>query len=58
VCCLSSAVQARCDDKKGLLAPGMCEVIELEFCPQGYQYYTDCVRIHSEVDGLKMHRAQ
>ncbi len=41
-------VQARCDDKKGLLAPGMAEQVEVEFCPQGYKYYHDTIRIHSE----------
>lgn len=42
-------LQATCDHKKGNLAPGMADVIEVEFCPQEFRYYYDCVRIHSEV---------
>lgn len=42
-------VQCECNDKKGSLAPGMAEVIEVEFCPTEYRYYHDNIRIHSEV---------
>lgn len=46
---LLMCLQMRCDEKQGLLAPGMSEVVNIEFCPQQFRYYTDSVRIHSEV---------
>ncbi len=39
--------QARCDNKQGLLAPGMAEAIGVEFCPQQFCYYTDTIRLES-----------
>ncbi len=42
-------LQAYCDNKKGLLAPGLEDVITVEFCPTEWRYYYDCLRIHSQV---------
>ncbi|KAG2494686.1 hypothetical protein HYH03_007202 [Edaphochlamys debaryana] len=44
--------KATCPTKKGLLAPGMSEEIEVEFAPQQYRYYYDCVRVHCEEENL------
>ncbi|KAK9804223.1 hypothetical protein WJX72_001932 [[Myrmecia] bisecta] len=44
--------KATCEQKKGLLAPGMCEVIQVEFCPKEWRYYYDCIRIHCEDENL------
>eukprot|EP00200_Dunaliella_tertiolecta_P013188 CAMPEP_0202393904 /NCGR_PEP_ID=MMETSP1127-20130417/93151_1 /ASSEMBLY_ACC=CAM_ASM_000462 /TAXON_ID=3047 /ORGANISM="Dunaliella tertiolecta, Strain CCMP1320" /LENGTH=500 /DNA_ID=CAMNT_0048996499 /DNA_START=1421 /DNA_END=2920 /DNA_ORIENTATION=- len=44
--------KAECNDKKGMLAPGMAEVITVEFSPTEYRYYHDSVRIHSEGGNL------
>eukprot|EP00967_Tisochrysis_lutea_P143612 scaffold267005_cov19-Tisochrysis_lutea.AAC.1 len=41
-----------------MLAPGMAEVITVEFSPTEYRYYHDSVRIHSEVGegvAIKLH---
>lgn len=43
--------QATCDNKRGLLPSGLDEEVVVEFCPQQYRYYYDCVRVHSEVRG-------
>ncbi|KAF5829844.1 hypothetical protein DUNSADRAFT_15429 [Dunaliella salina] len=44
--------KAECNDKKGMLAPGMAEAITVEFSPREYRYYHDSVRIHSEGGNL------
>lgn len=44
--------KATCDAKKGLLAAGMSDEITIEFFPQQYRYYYDCIRIHSEEENL------
>jgi hypothetical protein len=36
----------------GLMAPGMSEVITIEFCPTEVRYFYDCVRIHNEDENL------
>lgn len=45
--------QASCPEKRGTLAPGMSEEITVEFTPQQWRYYYDCVRIHCEVRGRR-----
>ena len=40
--------KAHCPAKRGTIAPGMSEEIVIEFCPDEYRYYYDCVRVHSE----------
>ncbi|KAL3159192.1 hypothetical protein ABBQ32_011175 [Trebouxia sp. C0010 RCD-2024] len=40
--------KASCEKKKGLLAPGMEDVITVQFCPTEWRYYYDCVRIHTQ----------
>ena len=42
-------LQATCNNKKGLLAAGMSEVVQLEFCAAEWRYYYDCLRLHCEV---------
>ena len=49
---MHACMQATCDAKKGLLAAGMSDEITIEFFPQQYRYYYDCIRIHSEVGPL------
>ncbi|DBA94356.1 TPA: hypothetical protein ACH3X1_001962 [Trebouxia sp. C0004] len=44
--------KACCDNKKGLLAPGLEDVITVEFCPTEWRYYYDCLRIHSQGKNL------
>ncbi|PNH08744.1 Primary ciliary dyskinesia protein 1 [Tetrabaena socialis] len=44
--------KATCANKKGLLAPGMSEEVVVEFCPQQYRYYYDCVRVHCEEENM------
>lgn len=39
-------------EKRGLMAPGMSEVITIEFCPTETRYFYDCVRIHNEDENL------
>lgn len=51
----SSVPQATCDSQRGLLPPGLEELITIEFCPQQYRYYYDTVRVHSEVRGPCTH---
>ena len=46
---LTQLLQAVCNNKKGLLAPGMEDEIMLEFCPTEWRYYYDCLRIHTQV---------
>jgi len=46
---MHTCTKAECHNKKGMLVPGMAEVIDVEFCPKEYRYYNDSVRIHSEV---------
>ena len=40
--------RAHCPAKRGTIAPGMSEEIVIEFCPDEYRYFYDCVRVHSE----------
>ncbi|GMH34242.1 hypothetical protein BSKO_02076 [Bryopsis sp. KO-2023] len=37
---------------RGLIAPGMCEEVEIEFHPKEWRYYYDCIRVHSEGENL------
>eukprot|EP00798_Chlamydomonas_sp_ICE-L_P009093 gene9093-16217_t len=39
---------ALCDNKRGSIAPGLCDEITVSFCPQEWRYYSDSVRIHAE----------
>lgn len=43
--------RATCD-KKGTLAPGMCEEIVVEFLPEQLRYYYETLKIHCEPDNL------
>ena len=43
--------RAECS-RRGLVAPGMSERVDVEFCPTEHRYYYDCVRIHAEDDNL------
>jgi hypothetical protein len=43
--------KATCD-KKGTLAPGMCEEIVVEFLPEQLRYYHETLKIHCEPDNL------
>eukprot|EP00227_Mantoniella_beaufortii_P014551 CAMPEP_0197576992 /NCGR_PEP_ID=MMETSP1326-20131121/1787_1 /TAXON_ID=1155430 /ORGANISM="Genus nov. species nov., Strain RCC2288" /LENGTH=475 /DNA_ID=CAMNT_0043139983 /DNA_START=68 /DNA_END=1492 /DNA_ORIENTATION=- len=47
----TSFFKATCE-KRGLMAPGMSEVITVEFCPTEVRYFYDCVRIHNEDENL------
>lgn len=38
--------------KLGLVAPGMCEEVTIEFTPDDLRYYYDCLRLHSEGENL------
>jgi hypothetical protein len=38
--------------KLGLVAPGMCEEVSIEFTPDDLRYYYDCVRLHSDGENL------
>ncbi|DBA89741.1 TPA: hypothetical protein ACH3X2_004621 [Trebouxia sp. C0005] len=44
--------KAYCDNKKGSLAPGLEDVITVEFCPTEWRYYYDCLQIHSQGGNL------
>lgn len=44
--------KATCDSKRGLLAPGLAEEITVEFIPEQWRYYYDCLRIHCEPENL------
>lgn len=39
-------------DKKGRVAPGMSEDLYIEFKPNAWRYYYDCVRVHCEDENL------
>jgi len=39
-------------EKKGRVAPGMSEDLYIEFKPNAWRYYYDCVRIHCEDENL------
>lgn len=39
-------------EKKGILAPGMAEVIDIKFVPTTWKYYYDCIRIHCDLENL------
>eukprot|EP00899_Mesostigma_viride_P017824 jgi/Mesvir1/26042/Mv26553-RA.1 len=39
-------------NKQGLIAPGMCEEVVVEFVPTEWRYYYDTLRIHSEEENL------
>lgn len=41
----NSAFQATCD-KKGMIVPGMAEVIKVAFTPKKHMYYYDCIKVH------------
>ena len=43
--------RAECS-RRGLVAPGMSERVDVEFCPTEHRYYYDCVRVHAEDDNL------
>ena len=40
------------DKKHGVIAPGMCLDVAVEFCPKEWRYYYDCIRVHSEEENL------
>ena len=39
-------------DKKGKIAPGMAEELLIEFNPDEWRYYHDCIRVHLEEQNL------
>lgn len=40
------------NNKKGLIAPGMSEDIYIDFVPSAWQYYYDCIRLHTASENL------
>lgn len=40
------------NNKKGLIAPGMSEDIYIDFVPNAWQYYYDCIRLHTASENL------
>lgn len=43
--------RAECS-RRGLVAPGMSERVDVQFCPTEHRYYYDCVRVHAEDGNL------
>lgn len=40
------------NNKKGSIAPGMSEDIYIDFVPSAWQYYYDCIRLHTASENL------